>query len=181
MNLAKSYLRKSNYKKEDTITFHVSTKEGTPEDDWCLSLVEKLSQKLKVNLKLKRVSFNEKMAAIQSGSASMWMAGFISDYPDAESFLMPYYSKNKGESSTKNGHFTSLEFDRMMDEARSEMEPDMRNEYFNSCVEILNEKAPIVPLYFEDLVVVFNLRLRGARVNSFGILDLSEAYLKPIE
>ena len=181
MNLAKSYLRKSNYKKEDTITFHVSTKEGTPEDDWCLSLVEKLSQKLKVNLKLKRVSFNEKMAAIQSGSASMWMAGFISDYPDAESFLMPYYSKNKGKSSTKNGHFTSLEFDRTMDEARAEIRPDKRNESFNSCVEILNEKAPIVPLYFEDLVVVFNLRLRGAQVNSFGILDLSEAYLKPIE
>ena len=48
------------------------------------------------------------------------------------------------------------------------------------CVEILNQKAPIIPLYFEDLVVVFNLRLRGARVNSFGILDLSKAYVKPI-
>ncbi len=181
MNLAKSYMRRSNYKKGDTITFHVSTKEGAPEDDWCMSLVEKLNQKLKLNLKLKRVSFNEKMAAIQSGSASMWMAGFISDYPDAESFLMPYYSKNKGKASTKNGHFMSLEFDRMMDAARSETEPAKRNEYFNSCVEILNEKAPIVPLYFEDLVVVFNLRLRGAQVNSFGILDLSEAYLKAIE
>ena len=80
----------------------------------------------------------------------------------------------------KNGHFMSAEFDTIMDAARAEMEPVKRNEYFNSCVEILNQKAPIVPLYFEDLVVVFNLNLRGARVNSFGILDLSEAYLKPI-
>ncbi len=180
MSLAKSYLRKSKYKKGDPITFHVSTKEGSPEDDWCLSLVEKLRKTLKINLKLKRVSFNEKMSAIQSGSASMWMAGFISDYPDAESFLMPYYSKNKGKGSMKNGHFMSAEFDTIMDAARAEMEPVKRNEYFNSCVEILNQKAPIVPLYFEDLVVVFNLNLRGARVNSFGILDLSEAYLKPI-
>jgi hypothetical protein len=61
------------------------------------------------------------------------------------------------------------------------MELVERNAYFNECVEILNKKAPIVPLYFEDLVVVFNLRLRGARVNSFGILDLSEAYLKAIK
>tara|TARA_B100001287_G_scaffold215240_1_gene184098 strand:- start:1258 stop:2943 length:1686 start_codon:yes stop_codon:yes gene_type:complete len=181
MSLAKSYLRKSNFTKSDTITFYVSTKEGSPEDDWCLSLVEKLIHELKLNVNLKRVSFNEKMLAIQSGAASMWLAGFISDYPDAESFLMPYYSKNKGKASNKNGYFMSLEFDRTMDAARAEMEPVKRNEYFNSCVEILNEKAPIVPLYFEDLVVVFNLRLRGARVNSFGILDLSEAYLKSIK
>ena len=180
MRLAKSYLRKSNHRKGDTILFHVSTKVGSPQDNWCLSLVEKLSKTLKVNLKLKRVSFNEKMAAIQSGDASMWLAGFISDYPDAESFLMPYYSKNKGKASMKNGHFMSIEFDNTMDVARAEMEPSKRNEYFNSCVEILNQKAPIVPLYFEDLVVVFNLRLRGARVNSFGILDLSKAYVKPI-
>lgn len=181
MRLAKSYLRKSNYKKGDTVLFHVSTKEGAPEDDWAKSLVEKLGKKLKLNLKLKRVSFNEKMAAIQSGSASMWLSGFISDYPDAESFLMPYYSKNKGGSSNKNGHFKSMKFDKTMDAARAEMEPVKRNEYFNLCVEILNQKAPVVPLYFEDLVVVFNLRLRGAHVNSFGILDLSKAYVKPIK
>ena len=111
----------------------------------------------------------------------MGMSGFISDYPDAESFLMPYYSKNKGGSSHKNSHFVSLEFDTIMDKARAEMEPIERNEYFNLCVDILNQKVPVVPLYFEDLVVVFNLRLRGARVNSFGVLDLSEAYLKPIK
>ena len=180
IKLAKSYLKKSNYKKGDTILFHVSTKEGSPQDDWCLSLVEKLNKTLKVNLKMKRVSFNEKMAAIQSGDASMWLAGFISDYPDAESFLMPYYSKNKGKASMQNGHFMSIDFDNTMDVARAEIEPSKRNEYFNSCVEILNQKAPIIPLYFEDLVVVFNLRLRGARVNSFGILDLSKAYVKPI-
>ena len=101
-------------------------------------------------------------------------------HPDAESFLMPYYSKNKGKASMQNGHFMSIDFDNTMDIARAEMEPSKRNEYFNSCVEILNQKAPIIPLYFEDLVVVFNLRLRGARVNSFGILDLSKAYVKPI-
>jgi ABC-type transport system substrate-binding protein len=68
-----------------------------------------------------------------------------------------------------------------MDQARAEIRPAVRNEHFNACVQILNEEAPIVPLYFEDLVVVFNLRLRGAQVNSFGIIDLSAAYLKPIE
>ena len=181
LRLAKSYLRKSKYKQGETILFHVSTKEGSPEDKWCLNLVEKLRRTLGLNLRLERKSFNEKMTLIQSGLASMWMSGFISDYPDAESFLMPYYSKNKGGSSHKNSHFVSLEFDTIMDKARAEMEPIERNEYFNLCVDILNQKVPVVPLYFEDLVVVFNLRLRGARVNSFGVLDLSEAYLKPIK
>ena len=68
-----------------------------------------------------------------------------------------------------------------MDEARAEIRPLVRNAHFNACVQILNDKAPIIPLYFDDLVVVYNLRLRGAIVNSFGIIDLSGAYLKPIQ
>jgi ABC-type transport system substrate-binding protein len=93
---------------------------------------------------------------------------------------MSYYSNPKIKTG-KNVHYSSREFDVKMDRARAEIRPAIRNEHFNSCVQILNEEAPIVPLYFEDLVVVFNLRLRGAQVNSFGIIDLSAAYLKPIE
>ena len=180
MRLAKSCLRKSNYEKGDTISFYVNVEKGSSEDQWCKSIVGHFQKELKLQMKLVYVSFTEKMDAIQSGKASLWKATIISDYPDAESFLMPYYSKNRGIFKTSKQHFSSLEYDNKMDQARKEASPVRRNLYFNECVQILNKEAAIVPLYFEDLVVVFNLRLRGAKVNSLGILDLSGAFLKPI-
>jgi peptide/nickel transport system substrate-binding protein len=180
LKLAKSYLRKSQYKKGDTLTLFLSEQMGSQEFTWCKSLVEELRENLKLEFRLVRLSFKAKQDAINSGRALVWKSAFISDYPDAESFLMSYYSNPKIKTG-KNVHYSSREFDVKMDRARAEIRPAIRNEHFNSCVQILNEEAPIVPLYFEDLVVVFNLRLRGAQVNSFGIIDLSAAYLKPIE
>ena len=181
MTLAKSYLRKSNYKKGDTIPFYVSSSAGSSDYLWCKSLVNHLDERLNLQLKFVQVSFIDKMSMIQKGEASMWKAAYISDYPDAESFLMPYYSKNKEAKTMNTNNFSNVEFDSNLDASRREEESVKRNQYFNTCVDILNREAPIVPLYFEDLVVVINLRLRGARVNSFGILDLSGAYLKPIQ
>ena len=180
LKLAKSYLRKSQYKRGDTLTLFLSNQMGSQEYEWCQSLVQELRENLKLEFRLMRLSFKAKQDAINSGRALVWKSAFISDYPDAESFLMPYYSNPKIKTG-KNVHYSSREFDVKMDRARAEIRPAIRNEHFNSCVQILNEEAPIVPLYFEDLVVVFNLRLRGAQVNSFGIIDLSAAYLKPIE
>ena len=180
MKLAKSYLRKSQYKRGDTLTLFLSEQMGSQGYTWCKSLVEELRENLKLEFRLVRLSFKAKQDAINSGRALVWKSAFISDYPDAESFLMPYYSNPKIKTG-KNVHYSSREFDVKMDRARAEIRPAIRNEHFNGCVQILNEEAPIVPLYFEDLVVVFNLRLRGAQVNSFGIIDLSAAYLKPIE
>ena len=181
MRLAKSHLRKSSYKIGDTISFYVNSIEGSPEDQWCNSLVNHLDKNLNLQLKLVHVSFMDKMNMIEKGEAAMWKTAYISDYPDAESFLMPYYSKNKEVRTLNMNNFSNKEFDNNLDASRGEEDPSKRNEYFNSCVNILNREAPIVPLYFEDLVVVINLRLRGAQVNSFGILDLSRAYLKPIQ
>ena len=180
LKLAKSYLRKSQYKRGDTLTLFLSNQMGSQEYEWCQSLVQEFRENLKLEFRLMRLSFKAKQDAINSGRALVWKSAFISDYPDAESFLMPYYSNPKIKTG-KNVHYSSREFDVKMDRARAEIRPVIRNEHFNSCVQILNEEAPIVPLYFEDLVVVFNLRLRGAQVNSFGIIDLSAAYLKPIE
>ena len=45
----------------------------------------------------------------------------------------------------------------------------------------MNKEAPVVPVYFENILVVYNLNLRDANMNSFGIIDFSEAYLKPIK
>lgn len=180
LKIAKSYLRKSEYKKGDTLTLFLSDQMGSQEDAWCQSLVQELRENLKLEFRLVRLPFKAKQDAINSGRALVWKSAFISDYPDAESFLMPYYSNPKIKMG-KIVHYASREFDIKMDKARAEIRPAVRNEHFNGCVQILNEEAPIVPLYFEDLVVVFNLRLRGAQVNSFGIIDLSAAYLKPIE
>mgnify|MGYP006102351803 CR=1 FL=1 len=180
MNLAKYHIRKSRYK-GDSILFFASVKEESPEREWCESVIVDLNQTLGLKIRLITGSYNEKLTSIQSGEAKMWMGAYIPDYPDAESYLNPYYSNTTGNSIRAIGKYQSMAFDEIFEKSTREVDDSVRNELFNSCIKIMNKEAPVVPVYFDNLLVVYNLNLRDANMNSFGIIDFSKAYIKPIK
>lgn len=180
MNLARYHLRKSKYR-GDTIVFFANVKEGSPEKKWVKNLISELSQSLGIHLKLITGTFVEKLKSIESGDSKIWMGAYVPDYPDAESYLNPYYSMNTGNSVRAYGNFKSDAFDEIFEKSTREVDDPLRNELFNSCIQIMNNEAPVIPVYFENLLVVYNLNLRDANMNSFGIIDFSKAYRKPIK
>ena len=103
------------------------------------------------------------------------------DYPDAESYLNPYYSLSEGNRFVHLECLRTQKFDKLYEKSTIEVDEKVRNQLFNSCVDIMNKEAPVVPVYFENMLVVYNLNLRDANMNSFGIIDFSKAYIKPIK
>ena len=179
-NLAKYHLRKSRYE-GDSIVFFANVKPGSSENKWCENLVEDLNSALGLKVKLKTGSFADKLSSIQTGESKIWMGAYVPDYPDAESYLNPYYSSNIGNSVRAYGNYSSPVFDELYEKSTREVDENARNDIFNSCIEVMYEEAPVVPVYFENLLVVYNLNLRDASMNSFGIIDFSRAYIKPIK
>ena len=180
LQLAKYHLRKSNYK-GDSLIFYATAEEGSSEMAWCTFLVNDLEKKLGLKIRLKTGTYKEKLISIQSGESQMWTGAYIPDYPDAESYLSPYCSNNFGNSVRSFGKYKSIEFDEAFEKSTIEVDEKLRNNLFNDCIGVMNKEAPVVPVYFENLLVVYNLNLRDANMNSFGILDFSKAYIKPIK
>jgi peptide/nickel transport system substrate-binding protein len=180
LQLARYHLRKSNYK-GDSLVFYATAEEGSSEMAWCNFLVNDLKKKLGLKIRLKTGTYKEKLISIQSGESQMWTGAYIPDYPDAESYLSPYCSNNFGNSVRSFGKYKSIEFDAAFEKSTIEVDETLRNNLFNDCVSVMNKEAPVVPVYFENLLVVYNLNLRDANMNSFGILDFSKAYIKPIK
>lgn len=180
MRLAKSYFRKSGYK-GDSIVFFANVLPGSLEEDWCKSVVNELNKSLGLKMKLKLGTYNEKLISIQNGESKMWMGAYLPDYPDAESYLNPYYSLSEGKSIRTYGMYKNSKFDELYEKSTIEVDEKVRNQLFNSCIDIMNKEAPVVPVYFENILVVYNLNLRDANMNSFGIIDFSKAYIKPIK
>ena len=180
LQLAKYHLRKSNYK-GDSLIFYASVEEGSSEMGWCTFLVKDLKTKLGLKIKLITGTYNEKLNSIQSGETNMWLGAYVPDYPDAESYLSPYSSNNFGNSVRSFGKYKSDQFDAAFEKSAIEVDDKLRNDFFNECISVMNKEAPVVPVYFENLLVVYNLNLRDANMNSFGIIDFSKAYIKPIK
>ncbi len=179
LNLARYHMRKSKYK-GDSIAFFVSAN-SEAETKWCKSLLNELKASLGLKIKMISGTYAEKTKAIQAGDSKIWLGAYVPDYPDAESYLSPYYSLNVGSSLRAYSKFKNHLFDQTFERSSREVDEVKRNELFNDCIQIMNTQAPVVPIYFENLLVVYNLNLRDANMNSFGIIDFSKAYLKAIK
>lgn len=180
IRLAK-YHRRNSKIQEDSIVFFANVQPGSSEEDWCESVADELNKSLGLKVVLKKGTYIEKLKSIKEGESKMWLGAYVPDYPDAESYLNPYYSLNEGKSIRAYSNYKNSEFDELFEKSSREVDESVRNKLFNSCIKIMNKEAPVVPVYFENILVVYNLNLRDANMNSFGNIDFSEAYLKPIK
>lgn len=69
---------------------------------------------------------------------------WIGDYPDPNTFLDMFVTG--GENN--NTGWSNAEYDRMIRDAKAELDPERRMVLFSRAEQLLLEEAPIVPLYF---------------------------------
>ena len=159
----------------------VNTQKGTMKYDWCKNYVTQLKKQLNIDFEIKLCKINEREEAIANGEAICWRAGWVADYPDAEGFLSIFYSKNKFTSDNKNAfHYSSEDFDKNYNFSMVEQDSIKRLQYLTSCDQKIINDAVVFPVYRDDFLVFLNLKVRGFKVNSMEIFDLSEVFIKEV-
>ena len=74
----------------------------------------------------------------------LFRSGWIGDYNDAYTFAELMYSTNAQNDSG----WVNPEYDRLLDTAALERDPEQRAQLMQAAERILLEEAPIIPLYF---------------------------------
>jgi len=163
------------------ITLWVNTMLGTSTNLWTKNITEQLKNNLGVDIKIKLCSFREKQDAIKKGEAVFWKSGWISDYPDPESIVSNFYQKYSYINPSW-GNITCLnkDFNTVFAKSLVEKNKEKRYKYLNLCNQFIMNEAIIMPVYFEDLFVIYNLKIRDFTVSSIESMDLSSVYLKEI-
>lgn len=181
---AKSLLAQAGYSQGNNfpqLTLWVNTLSGTSTNLWTQNITEQLKSNLGIDVKIKLCSFEERQAAIVKGDAIFWKSGWIADYPDPESFISIFYKKYS-QINPSWGSISCL--NKNFDDAYSayllEKNQDKRIELLNKCNQYIINEAIILPVYFEDLFVVYNLKIRDFTVNSIETMDLSSVYIKAL-
>lgn len=181
---AKSLLAQAGYPAGNgfpELTFWVNTLSGTSTNQWTQNIAEQLQTNLGINIKIKLCSFNEREEAIKKGDALLWKTGWIADYPDPESFVSIFYlNYSKINPTWGNVSCLNKNFNYAYEAYLLEKNQNKRTEYLNKCNQYIMDEAIILPIYFEDLFVVYNLKIRDFTVNSIETMDLSSVYFKAL-
>ncbi len=109
-----------------------------------------------------------------NGKLPIFRASWIADYPDAENYLSLFYSKNFTPNGPNYTHFKHEVFDALYEEAINETINERRYHLYQKMDSILIEEAPIVPLYYDEVIRFSQKNIAGLGVNPIDLLHLKK-------
>lgn len=109
---------------------------------------------------------------VAEGRIMCFRKSWIGDYPDPENFMALFYSKHWSPAGVNYTHFASTEFDRLYERCLSEQNDSARADVFLRMEQILVEEAPVVPLYYDQVVRLVAKNVSGLAVDPMNLINL---------
>jgi peptide/nickel transport system substrate-binding protein len=181
LKLARAYLKEAGYDENHPfppISFLVNAQKGSNADLWCKEVCRQLRSELGIPIQIEYVSTKERDNQIKNGKAQLWKAGWVGDYPDAESYLRLFF-QGAGKNTFGN-NFYNVRYNRLYLNSILTTDLSKKIRYQQACEEIITNENAILPIFSEDFFVLINLRVRGFEMNPSGIIDFSKIYLKTV-
>lgn len=107
-----------------------------------------------------------------NGKLDIFRASWVADYPDAENYLSLFYSKNFAPNGPNYTHYKNELFDTWYEEAFTEIEDDKRNILYTKMDSLVMTQAPIVPLFYDEIVRFTRKNVKGLEVSPVYVLEL---------
>jgi peptide/nickel transport system substrate-binding protein len=152
--------------------------EGLPEivmsttreyQDLCEFMQGQLSESgIRIKLEVNQGAAHRELVAKQK--LAFFRGSWIADYPDAENYLSVFYSKNPAPPNYTR--FKNEKFDALFEKAIAEPNDSLRYEIYRQADQVMIEEAPVVPLWYDEVVHLVQPRVKGFRANALNLLEL---------
>jgi peptide/nickel transport system substrate-binding protein len=108
--------------------------------------------------------------------ALFFRASWIADYPDAENFLSVFYSKNPAPPNYTR--YANREYDALYEQAIQTTDDSVRRAIYQQMDRILIRDAPVVPLWYDEVIRLVQPGVSGFFPNSLNLLELKSVQKK---
>tara|TARA_R110002072_G_scaffold148033_2_gene295464 strand:- start:621 stop:2045 length:1425 start_codon:yes stop_codon:yes gene_type:complete len=145
--------------------------------DLCEYIQGELS-KLGMNIEVEVSPPSTLRQAISSSKVDFFRASWIGDYPDSENYLSLFYSKNWCPNGPNYTHFKSELFDQWYLQSSKETNDSLRILLYQKMDSLVISEAPIVPLYYDEVLRFYPKTISGLEGNPMNLLDLKRVSKK---
>jgi len=129
---------------------------------------------LKIQVETVQKSFLLEQTA--KSQALFFRGSWIADYPDAENYLSCFYSKNPAPPNYTR--YKNAEFDMLYERALLEENDASRLVLYQQLDSILIHDAPVVPLWYDEVIRLVNPDLQNFIPNGLNLLELRKVFKK---
>ena len=115
---------------------------------------------------------------IAQGKSSWFRGSWIADYPDAENYLSLFYSPNRCPAGSNYTRFRSASYDRLYQQAKQVTDEQQRISLYRKMDQLIINEAPVIVLYYDQVLHVTHKNVQGLRSNAMNALDLRYVKIK---
>ena len=120
-----------------------------------------------------RVDIVQKAVLLEQTAKSealFFRGSWIADYPDAENFLSVFYSINPAPPNYTR--FSNPEYDRWYEQSLAEKNDSARYALYRSMDQLMISEAPVVPLWYDEVIRFVGNQVTGFTPNGLNLLEL---------
>jgi peptide/nickel transport system substrate-binding protein len=107
---------------------------------------------------------------MSQGKAGFFRGSWLADYPDAENYFAVFYSKNG--SPPNYTRFNNKDFDKLYETALIQNNDSARYALYHQMEQIIIEQAPMVPLYYDEVLRFSQKNIEGLTPNALNLLNI---------
>lgn len=134
--------------------------------------IQREIQKIGLQVNVDVIPASSLKDAKANGQLDFFRASWIADYPDAENYLSLYYSKNFAPNGPNYTHFSNRTFDELYEAAYLETNIEKREQLYTKMDSLVMASAPIVPLFYDEVVRFTRKNVHGLGINATNLLEL---------
>lgn len=109
------------------------------------------------------------------GNAMCFRGQWLADYPDAESYMAFFNSRFPAPPNYTR--FSNKTFDRLYDESLN-LPDSVRWRAYRQMDSLVMSEAPLIPLFYDQILHTINNRVQGFSSNPMNIIELKRVRLK---
>ena len=134
--------------------------------------IQREIQKIGLQVNVDVIPASSLKDAKANGQLDFFRASWIADYPDAVNYLSLFYSNNFAPNGPNYTHFKSTTFDTMYEAAYLETDIAKRETLYSKMDALVMASAPIVPLFYDEVVRFTRKNVNGLGINPINLLEL---------
>jgi peptide/nickel transport system substrate-binding protein len=111
---------------------------------------------------------------IAQSKVNFFRGSWIADYPDAENYLSLFYTPNFCPAGPNYTHYSSAAYDKLYNECSRETNDSIRGLKYMQMDRLLIEEAPVVVLYYDEVLRFSRKNISGLGSNPLNLLSLKQ-------
>jgi peptide/nickel transport system substrate-binding protein len=155
------------------LTLHCS-----PSQTYLAEFVQKEWAKNGISVKVEVLQPGALRKEVYQGKLKLWLANWIGDYPDAETYLALGYTPNHAPKGPNTTHFSDKEYDKLYDEAKYISDDSLRYLHYQKMNRIFTEACPVIPIFYKKIFRMTQKNVSGIAVNALNFLDLTRCKVR---